>query len=67
MGKPDQGSAEAEGAPEGDRSGRRARPVGGRFSARRKRETVLRPAAWRGSRVRVAGAGDHGGAGVAVA
>ena len=41
MGKPDQGSAEAEGA-------RRAtgavagRGRGGRFSARRKRETVLR-------------------------
>ena len=37
-----------------------------RFSARRKRATVLRPAG-RGSRVGVAGIGDHGGAGLAMA
>ena len=36
---------------------------GGRFSAGRKREVVMRLL----SRVRVAGGGDHGGAGVALA
>ncbi len=62
MGKPDQGSAEAE----GDRSGRRARPWGTVFGPAQARDGAA-SAAWRGSRVRVAGAGDHGGAGVAVA
>ena len=40
---------------------------GGRFSAGRKREVVLRLFARGGSRVGVAGGGDHGGAGVALA
>ena len=39
----------------------------GRFSARRKRATVTPSAAGRGSRVGVAGIGDHGGAGLAMA
>ena len=42
MGKPDQGSAAAAGARRATEAAAGARPVGGRFSARRKRETVLR-------------------------
>ena len=38
---------------------------GGRFSAGRKREVVMRLLRGEGPRVRVAGGGDHGGAGVA--
>ena len=40
---------------------------GGRFSAGRKREVVMRLLRGRGPRVRVAAGGDHGGAGVALA
>ena len=40
---------------------------GGRFSAGRKREVVMRLLRGEESRVRVAGGGDHGGAGVALA
>ncbi len=40
---------------------------GGRFSAGRKRETGAAAAARGGSRVGVAGIGDHGGAGLALA
>ncbi len=65
MGKPDQGSAEAEGARRAT-GGRRARPWGTVFGPAQARDGAA-SAAWRGSRVRVAGAGDHGGAGVAVA
>ena len=54
------------GSPEGARSGRRARPWGTVFGPAQARDGAA-SAAWRGSRVRVAGAGDHGGAGVAVA
>ena len=39
----------------------------GRFSARRKRATVLRLLRGEESRVGVAGIGDHGGAGLAMA
>ena len=54
------------GSPKGDRRGHRARPWGPVFrwsEARGGAASVAR----RGSRVRVAGAGDHGGAGLAVA
>ena len=69
MRKPVQDSAAAEGARRatGDAAGRGR---GGRFSVGRKREVVLRLLRGnnsRGSRVRVAGAGDHGGAGLPVA
>ena len=40
---------------------------GGRFSAGRKRETVLRLLRGEDLRVGVAGSGDHGGAGLAMA
>ena len=64
MGKPDQGAAAAEGARRatGDAAGNAV----SRFSARRKRETVLRllrGESWCPCRE----AGDHGGAGLAVA
>ena len=63
MGKPDQGSAAAEGARKatGDAAGR------GRVSARRKRETVLR--LLRGEDLESVSRelGDHGGASLAVA
>ena len=55
MGKPDQGSA-----------ARGRGPWGTVFGPAQARDGAA-SAAWRGSRVRVAGAGDHGGAGVAVA
>ena len=66
MGKPDQDSAAAEGARRatGDAAGPGR---GGRFSVGRKREVVLRLLRRGGSRVRVAGAGGHGGAGLTVA
>ena len=65
MGKHDQESAavgarRATGAATG-------RGRGGRFSAGRKRETGAASAARGGSRVGVAGIGDHGGAGLALA
>ena len=66
MGKPDQGSAAAKGARRGDRRRRRARPwrpiVSG-AEARSGAASVARG----GSRVGVAGGGDHRGAGLAVA
>ena len=66
MGKPDQESAAAEEARKGDRRRRRARPWGTVVSPAQARDGAA-SAARRGSRVRVAGAGDHGGAGRAVA
>ena len=66
MEKPDQGAAAAEGARRatGDAAGNGR---GGRFSARRKRETVLR--LLRGEDLESVSRelGDHGGAGLAVA
>ena len=62
MGKPDQGSRRR---PRRATEAAAGRGRGGRFSARRKPRRCC-AAAWRGSRVRVAGA-NHGGAGVAVA
>ena len=66
MGKPDQVSAAVAEARRAT-GGAAGRGRGGRFSARRQRETVLRLLRGRGSRVRVAGAGGHSGAGLAVA
>ena len=66
MGKPDQVSAavaEVRRAPEGPLG----RGRGGRFSARRQRETVLRLLRGEDLESVVAGAGGHGGAGLAVA
>ena len=54
------------GSPEGDRSGHRARPWGSVFGRAQARDGAA-SAARGGSRVGVAGIGDHGGAGLALA
>ena len=66
MGKPDQGSAAVEEARRAT-GGAAGCGRGGRFSVGRKRAVVAAAVARGGSRVGVAGIGDHGGAGLAVA
>ena len=66
MGKPDQGSAAAEESPDGDRRRRRARPWRPIVSGAEARSGAAAVARG-GSRVGVAGGGNHRGAGLAVA
>ena len=66
MGKHDQVSAAAEEARRATGGGRWARPWGTIFGPAQARDSAA-CAARRGSRVRGAGAGGHGGAGLAVA